>query len=115
MPEKPSFQVIVLGPTGGPREDNVTGILVRSTSTKWTLNSVVAVDAGTMLAGIIRLLDKYVPGSKDEEGILQDGPFKGLELPHETAQANAAYIFREIIGAVLITHPHLRPYLGFGD
>ncbi|KAJ5126769.1 Cyclic-AMP phosphodiesterase class-II [Penicillium atrosanguineum] len=107
MPDKPSFQVIVLGPTGGPREDNVTGILVRSISTKWTPNSVVAVDAGTMLAGIIRLLDKYIPGSKDEEGILQDGPFKGLEMPHETAQANAAYVFREIIGAVLITHPHL--------
>lgn len=38
---------------------------------------------------------------------MKEGPFKGLELPHETAEANAAHIFREIIGAVLITHPHL--------
>jgi len=80
---------------------------VRSTSTNWSPDSVVAVDAGTMLAGIIRLLERYIPDSKDDEGILQEGPFKGLELPHETAQANAAHVFRELIGTVLITHPHL--------
>ncbi|OQD78676.1 hypothetical protein PENDEC_c001G05732 [Penicillium decumbens] len=107
MAKEASFQVIVLGPTGGPCEDKVTGILVRSTSTNWSPDSVVAVDAGTMLAGIIRLLERYIPGSKDDEGILQEGPFKGLELPHETAQANAAHVFRELIGTVLITHPHL--------
>lgn len=38
---------------------------------------------------------------------MTEGPFKGLELPHETAEANAAHVFREIIGAVLITHAHL--------
>ena len=38
---------------------------------------------------------------------MKKGPFIGLNLPNMTAQANAAYIFREIIGAVLITHPHL--------
>ncbi|KAJ5488229.1 Cyclic-AMP phosphodiesterase class-II [Penicillium expansum] len=92
MSEKPVFQVIVLGPTGGPREDSVTGILVRSTSTKWSPDSVVAVDAGTLLAGIIRLLERYIPECQDDRG---------------TAQANAAHVFREIIGAVLITHPHL--------
>ncbi|KAJ5961364.1 Cyclic-AMP phosphodiesterase class-II [Penicillium vulpinum] len=104
---KAAFQVIVLGPTGGPREDSVTGILVRSTSTKWSSNSVVAVDAGTLLAGIIRLLEGYIPECKDDQGIMTSGPFQGLELPYRTAQANAAHVFREIIGAVLITHPHL--------
>lgn len=39
--------------------------------------------------------------------MMTSGPFQGLELPYRTAQANAAHVFREIIGAVLITHPHL--------
>lgn len=95
------------GPSGGPREDRVTGLLVRSASMKWRPGSVIAVDAGTMLAGIIRELSRYLPGSKDNQGVLTEGPFKGLQLPHETAEANAAHVFREIIGGVLITHPHL--------
>ncbi|KAN0070759.1 cAMP phosphodiesterases class-II domain containing protein [Elaphomyces granulatus] len=107
MSDKAAFQVIVLGNTGGPREDSVTGLLVRSTSTEWSKGSVVAVDAGTLLAGIIRTLEHYTPGSKDGRGLMKKGPFIGLNLPNMTAQANAAYIFREIIGAVLITHPHL--------
>ncbi|KAJ5167295.1 uncharacterized protein N7482_006076 [Penicillium canariense] len=107
MAEKPAFQVIVLGPNGGPREDRVTGLLVRSTSMNWSAGSVVAVDAGTLLAGIIRLLKRFLPDSKDDNGVMTEGPFKGLELPFETAEANAAHFFREIIGAVLITHPHL--------
>ncbi|KAJ5309256.1 hypothetical protein PENANT_c042G01288 [Penicillium antarcticum] len=107
MADQATFQVIVLGPTGGPREDSVTGILVRSTSTKWSPDSVVAVDAGTLLAGIIRLLERYIPECKDDQGLMTSGPFQGLELPYQTAQANAAHVFREIIGAVLITHPHL--------
>lgn len=60
-----------------------------------------------MLAGIIRLLAKYGPGSKNKQGVLREGPFAGLELPCETAEANAAHVFREIIGGVLITHAHL--------
>ncbi|KAJ5161867.1 hypothetical protein N7492_007259 [Penicillium capsulatum] len=104
-PVEPSFQIIVLGPTGGPREDSVTGILVRSTSLKWSPGSVIAVDAGTLLAGVIRLLKLHPPQTKN--GVMNKGPFKGLELPHKTAEANAAYFFREIIGAVFITHPHL--------
>ncbi|KAL2001426.1 hypothetical protein VTN02DRAFT_1783 [Thermoascus thermophilus] len=107
MSDKAAFQVIVLGPNGGPREDNVTGLLVRSASTEWSHGSVVAVDAGTLLAGIIRTLERYITETKDGKGLMKEGPFVGLDLPNETAPANAAYIFREIIGAVLITHPHL--------
>ncbi|KAL1963626.1 hypothetical protein VTN77DRAFT_7947 [Rasamsonia byssochlamydoides] len=107
MKDRPAFQVIVLGPTGGPREDNVTGLLVRSTSTEWSKCSVVAVDAGTLVAGIIRTLEQYITGTEDGKALMKEGPFVGLDLPHATAQANAAYVFREIIGAVLITHPHL--------
>ncbi|KAJ5725292.1 uncharacterized protein N7483_006649 [Penicillium malachiteum] len=104
-----SFQVIVLGPTGGPREDAVTGILVRSTSTNWTRGSVIAVDAGTMLAGIVRLMEPHIPTTKSGRAgaVLKSGPFKGLKLPNKSAQANAAHVFRDIIGGFFITHPHL--------
>lgn len=74
----------------------------------------MAVDAGTLLAGIIRTLDRHMPERKDGASrrdskgtVMKEGPFVGLELPNNTAQANAAHIFRDIIGAILITHPHL--------
>lgn len=67
----------------------------------------MAVDAGTLLSGIIRTLDQYITISEEGKGLMNEGPFLGLDLPHATAQANAAFIFREIIASVLITHPHL--------
>lgn len=71
----------------------------------------MAVDAGTLLGGIIRVLKRFLPDCKEDceedEGVMTAGPFKGLHLPAQSAEANAAHIFREIIGAVLITHPHL--------
>lgn len=85
----------------------MTGMLVRSTSTQWSSNSVIAVDAGTLLAGIIRTLERSNPESVDGKFVVKEGPFAGLTLPCKTAEANSAHIFREILGAVLITHPHL--------
>lgn len=58
---EPAIQVICLGSGGGPSEDNVTGFLVRSTATKWLKNSVIAVDAGSHLASITRILQKDFP------------------------------------------------------
>ncbi|KAH9872356.1 hypothetical protein IAQ61_005191 [Plenodomus lingam] len=58
---EPAIQVICLGSGGGPSEDNVTGFLVRSTATKWSKNSVIAVDAGSHLASITRILEKSFP------------------------------------------------------
>lgn len=49
------------GSGGGPSEDNVTGFLVRSIGTKWAKNSVIAVDAGSHLASITRILEKDFP------------------------------------------------------
>uniref|UniRef100_A0A093XTN7 3',5'-cyclic-nucleotide phosphodiesterase n=1 Tax=Talaromyces marneffei PM1 TaxID=1077442 RepID=A0A093XTN7_TALMA len=105
--DDPAFQVIVLGPTGGPKEDAVTGLLVRSTSTSWSKSSVVAVDAGTLLAGIVRILDQTLTTDEEGRAAVNDGPFVGLQPPHKSSHANAAYIFREVIASVLITHPHL--------
>ncbi|KAF2466282.1 uncharacterized protein BDR25DRAFT_293669 [Lindgomyces ingoldianus] len=49
------------GSGGGPSEDNVTGFLVRSTASKWAKNSVLAVDAGSHLAAITRILEREFP------------------------------------------------------
>ncbi|KAF2194594.1 hypothetical protein K469DRAFT_734413 [Zopfia rhizophila CBS 207.26] len=49
------------GSGGGPSEDNVTGFLVRSTASKWAKNSVLAVDAGSHLAAITRVLEADFP------------------------------------------------------
>ncbi|KAF1976173.1 hypothetical protein BU23DRAFT_578582 [Bimuria novae-zelandiae CBS 107.79] len=49
------------GSGGGPSEDNVSGFLVRSTATKWAKNSVLAVDAGSHLASITRILANDFP------------------------------------------------------
>ncbi|KAF1994540.1 hypothetical protein P154DRAFT_475798 [Amniculicola lignicola CBS 123094] len=49
------------GAGGGPSEDNVTGFLVRSTAAKWAKNSVLAVDAGSHLAAITRILESDFP------------------------------------------------------
>lgn len=68
---------------------------------------MIAVDAGTLLAGIIRTLELYIKETEDGKAVMTEGPFVGLELPSRTAQANAAFIFREVIEAVLLTHPHL--------
>jgi hypothetical protein len=51
------------------------------------------------------LLKKDIEGARDN--VLQHGPFAGLRLPFKSAEANGAHVFREIIDAVLITHPHL--------
>lgn len=85
----------------------MTGILVRSTSTQWSSNSVIAVDAGTLLAGIIRTLERSKTEIRDDKHVVKEGAFAGLTLPCKSPQANGAHIFREILGAVLITHPHL--------
>ncbi|PGH28187.1 hypothetical protein AJ80_00077 [Polytolypa hystricis UAMH7299] len=111
--EDTTFQVIVLGSTGGPREDIVTGLLARSTATKWSKDSVVAVDGGTLLAGISRIFERDMPDlgeneqSKGGKAVMAQGPFAGLELPNLTTHANAAHVFRNLIASVLVTHPHL--------
>ncbi|KAI9808149.1 MAG: hypothetical protein M1825_004606 [Sarcosagium campestre] len=53
----PAFQVIILGSGGGPLEDNCTGFLVRSIATGWAKGSLLAVDAGSHLAAINRILE----------------------------------------------------------
>ncbi|KAL8675565.1 MAG: hypothetical protein Q9168_000077 [Polycauliona sp. 1 TL-2023] len=136
----PAFQIIILGAGGGPNEDNVTGLLVRSTATPWTRDSILAVDAGVHLAAIIKIFEEHLPQASLRRPTLapaapipvnggdnlpahaeparpklcmSTGPFANLELPHETAKANATYVFRSLISTYLITHPHLDHVAGF--
>ncbi|KIW84925.1 hypothetical protein Z517_00313 [Fonsecaea pedrosoi CBS 271.37] len=111
--EEASFQVIVLGSTGGPREDNITGMLVRAPQSEWRKSSMIAVDAGAHLSSMIRILQREMPlmsekvPPKGYSQLLEKGPFAGLRFPNISAKANALYIFREILHGFLITHPHL--------
>ncbi|KAL2863710.1 3',5'-cyclic-nucleotide phosphodiesterase PDE1 [Aspergillus lucknowensis] len=95
--------VCLEGSTGGPREDRVTSILIRSQRSGWARDSIVAVDAGTLLSPIIDILDEceYTGDS------ILSGPFMGLRIPHKTPKANAAFIFQKLVKSVVITHPHL--------
>ena len=103
----------IQGASGGPREDTVTGLLVRSPQSEWRKGSIIAVDAGTHLSSIVRILQQHMPlYSKDvpPQGyskIIDEGPFAGVKCPGYSARANALYIFRELMHAFLITHPHL--------
>jgi cAMP phosphodiesterase len=81
---------------------------------------LLAVDAGVHLAAITDILETH-KSSRTPTGdvnaklptILCDGPFAGLEIPHESAKANAAYITRSLVDTYLITHPHLDHISGF--
>ncbi|KAI9816665.1 MAG: 3',5'-cyclic-nucleotide phosphodiesterase pde1, partial [Thelocarpon impressellum] len=77
----PVFQVIVLGSGGGPNEENVTGFLVRSTATRWSRSSLLAVDAGTHLAAITRILDERLPLRPDEDTPRKAGTGKAKVKP----------------------------------
>jgi len=137
---QPALQVICLGASGGPSEENVTAFLVRSVDSAWARGSLLAVDAGSHLAPITRILERNFPavsgkpragsnGSqmlspsppapdddetpKPEPTVLSSGPFAGLELPNLSARANALHILRSYISTYLITHAHLDHISGF--
>jgi cAMP phosphodiesterase len=105
------------GSGGGPIESNCSAFLVRSTTAGWKRGSVLAVDAGTHLAAISRILEPYIPDAHSDAPLLPmkltAGPFKGLELPSVSAGANAAYVTRFLVDTFLITHPHLDHISGF--
>jgi cAMP phosphodiesterase len=64
--QHPAIQVICLGNSGGPCEENVTGFLVRSIASDWGRASLLAVDAGSHLAPIVRILEKDFPAVSEK-------------------------------------------------
>ena len=53
------------------------------------------------------------PDAAKASRVLTTGPFTDLELPYDSARANAASILRNFISTYLITHPHLDHLSGF--
>ena len=50
---------------------------------------------------------RHEVAQQNDEYVAKEGPFVGLGLPYESPRANAGYIFREILGTILVTHPHI--------
>lgn len=60
----------------------MTGLLVRSTATQWAKGSILAVDAGTHLAAIIKILEKHqVHASRTEPSASTPDRSKKLKKP----------------------------------
>ena len=84
---KPTLQVICLGSGGGPSEEDVTGFLVRSVASDWAKGSLLAVDAGSHLAPIVRILERDFPSVSPDAGVTPEqdtgngAPTPGLSKP----------------------------------
>lgn len=89
-----SFQIVVLGSGGGPRESDVSGYLVAPVCSQ----DFVALDAGSLLTGIYHAYDK--------------GSFDGVEVDSDSLLHPAADIFRHCVKAYLLSHAHLDHVLG---
>lgn len=65
----------------------MTGLLVRSTATKWAKGSVLAVDAGTHLAAVINIIHEHLPKalSKDPND-LSNGLAKSISTSQTTSR-----------------------------
>lgn len=87
---------------------------MRGVAQDWRKGSLIAVDAGVHLSAITRLIQEAIPENPPKPPYrLETGPFAGMEMPFETAGANAAHVTRSLIDTYLITHPHLDHISGF--
>ena len=95
------------GSGGGPSEDNVSGSLLKSTGQPWNQNSLLAVDAGKHLSGVISILEAHKNAQSSQDKRAPICPFSEADLPFKSGRANAAHILRELVSTFLITHSHL--------
>jgi len=97
------------GSGGGPSEGNVSGHILKSTGQPWIQNSLLAVDAGVHLSGIINILEDHKDSNtqSSREGETSICPFSEAHLPFKSSRANAGHILRELVSTFLITHSHL--------
>ncbi|KAI1798606.1 cAMP phosphodiesterases class-II-domain-containing protein [Daldinia bambusicola] len=114
---QPALQVIVLGASGGPLEDNVTAFLIRSVKTNWSRGSLLALDGGVHLSAITKILEETQPPGLGSDialpHVLKTGPFAGMEIHYTSASANALEVSRNLVDSYLVTHPHLDHISGF--
>ena len=90
-------------------EEHLPQATSRSTNHSSAIGLCEASIAATTRSGLGRLGDE----AANPKVVLSSGPFASLELPHDSAKANGAYVIREMISTYLITHPHLDHISGF--
>ncbi|KAK9368734.1 cyclic-AMP phosphodiesterase, partial [Lipomyces kononenkoae] len=98
------------GASGGPFEFGVSGYLIKSNFEPWAKDSIVAIDAGTYMSGVMQALRPATSASAISPAQQQLG--SGL-LPYVSPLTNAAYVVRELVAAVCITHAHMDHLAGF--
>lgn len=87
--EKDKFEIVALGTQGGVYSDNLSAFLIGLEDQAYS----VACDAGTLLTGIERTINK--------------GNFAQLPVPKDYDLSDTGYVLREHIKAYLISHAHL--------
>mgnify|MGYP001460003564 CR=1 FL=1 len=85
----PQFVTIVLGATGGPREENLSAYLLAPVGS----SDFIALDAGTLLTGIGRAEAR--------------GSFDDIPIAQDTQLSRAGWILQHCIRAYLLSHAHL--------
>ncbi|KAK9457019.1 cyclic-AMP phosphodiesterase, partial [Dipodascopsis uninucleata] len=90
------------GASGGPVDTGISGFLVKAVKEPWHKNVFVGIDAGTYMSGVVNALRG--------QQVFRLG--MGT-LPFKTILENAAYVIRELVAAVCITHSHLDHVAGF--
>jgi len=88
-PPSPRFVAIALGAGGGPGQDDLSAYLLAPAGS----SDYVALDAGTLLAGIKKAWNA--------------GSFRDLRPPADATLAPEGWILRERVKAYLISHGHL--------
>jgi cAMP phosphodiesterase len=92
-----SFRLVVLGAAGGPVDRHTSAYLVRAAHSPWTRDCAVAIDAGTLVAG---LKDLYSRPDASDDGFLP--PVAADKSAHEASWD----VLEHYISAIYLTHPH---------
>jgi cAMP phosphodiesterase len=87
--QEKNFKFIALGSSGGPQEAHLSGYLCGSL----TESSFIALDAGSLLAGI--------------EIAYKKGAFSKLSFDSQSSYTPAAQVLRNHLKGVFLSHPHL--------
>ncbi|KAK9479707.1 cAMP phosphodiesterases class-II-domain-containing protein, partial [Lipomyces japonicus] len=101
------------GTCGGPLEFGVSGYLIKSFTEPWDRDSIMAIDAGTFMSGILYALRPQGTSLNFCPPSLGPQKLGTGTMPFNSPLANAAHVVRELVSAVCITHAHLDHVSGF--
>ncbi|KAK9461763.1 cAMP phosphodiesterases class-II-domain-containing protein, partial [Lipomyces oligophaga] len=107
------------GASGGPLEFGISGAIVKSYLEPWAKNVFVGIDAGTYMSGSSSLdpgypLPSSSPSFSEHGSITPKTQLLGTGvMPFSSTLTNSAYVIRELVATVCITHAHLDHLSGF--